>query len=144
MGLPSYIINFDELADLLEMQLEGEDKTRRAEQFDGEIKTKSFKADIPPLENRYIILDWKPTKDIKLTSVKFSQTAWKGEDSWDLYLRNEPMFIDIYTKELADRKHWEVIENIDSGDNIQLFLENRSGNHRQVWVDLEYIEMWGS
>lgn len=144
MSLPSYVINFNELADLLETQMEGKEEVRKAEVYLGETKTKSFKADIPPFQNRYVILDWQPERDIKLTAITFSQSAWKGEDSWDLYLKNEPIFVDVYTKELADKKHWEGVEEIAANEDVQMFLENRSGNHRHVWVDLEYIEMWGS
>lgn len=140
MGLPSYVINFDELADLLELELE-EATTRAWYGVAGESTTKSFYTEVPPMANKYRILSWEIKKDIKLTSVSYGQTAWKSEDSWTLMVDGDEIFSDIYTKELTDKKHWEIVEDVEKGSRIELVLNNRSGNHRGVWVQFEYIEM---
>lgn len=142
MALPSYVINFDELADMIELQLE-DNFSRPWKDLIGEMKVKSFYIEIPAIVNRYRVLRWTAEENIRLTSVAYGQTAWKAEDSWTLYIRGEPMFLNVSTKELAEKKHWEITENLVRGETIELILNNSSGNHRGIWVEFSYIEMLG-
>ena len=140
MSLISYIINLDELLLDLNDKLDG--KTYRSlRDIKGKQRIKGFAESIPALEGNFRVATLKFDKDTILTGATFSQSAWKGEDYWSLWVDDDMLFNEIYTKEIGDQKHWELIHIIKAGQTIKFLIHNISGNSRNVWVDLEWVEL---
>lgn len=81
-------------------------------------------------------------KDILITGTMFGQSAWKYEDNWDLEIEGGiQLFESVYTKELNEHKHFNVFYPVPANTPINMVLHNVSGNSRQVWFDIEYLEL---
>lgn len=140
MSLPSYIVNFDELEDLLKEALSNTVVKDIADLY-GVQKVKGFYKPIPAIKSEYKIVEFIPDESIIITGISYSQSAWKANDYWDLYIGDEKLFENVYTKELGEQKHWEVINPVNAGVPIKIILNNQSGNSRHVWVDIEYVKL---
>ena len=140
MSLISYIINLDELLLDLNDKLDG--KTYRSlRDIKGKQRIKGFAESIPALEGTFRIAEMTWDKNIILTGATFSQSAWKGEDYWSFWVDDDMLFDEIYTKEIGDQKHWELIHVVKAGETAKFLIHNISGNSRNVWVDLEWVEL---
>ena len=142
MGLPSYVVNFDEIFGLLEDALK-DVVVRGISDIKGTQKVRGFAESIPPLQGVFKVLEHTFSEDSVLTGITYSQSAWKGEDFWELWVGDDRVFETVYTKELGEQKHWEVVHPVEAGKTVRLLLNNESGNSRDVWVDLEYVELLG-
>ncbi|MCG8538749.1 MAG: hypothetical protein MJA82_02265 [Clostridia bacterium] len=142
MGLPSYIINWEELKELLEDAL-GDLVVRSIRDVKGVQRVWGSAQSVPALRGNYKILEWTLNKNIVITGITYSQSAWKGEDYWELWVDGDRLFETVYTKELGEQKHWEVLHPINEGQTIKVVLHNVSGNSRNVWVDVEYLDLLG-
>lgn len=142
MSLPSYIINWSELNDLLKEALEGL-VVRSIKDIKGVQKVLGFAESIPALQATFKVVDWTLDKNIVITGVTYSQSAWKGEDYWELWVDGDKLFETVYTKEVGDQKHWELVQPVNAGQTIKLVLSNVSGNSRDVWADIEYLDLLG-
>lgn len=140
MSLPSYIINFDELEELLKEALSNTVVKDIADLY-GVQKVKGFYTPVPAIRGEYNIVEFVPNESIIITGVSYSQSAWKSNDYWDLYIGNDKLFENVYTKEIGEQKHWEVINPVNAGEPIRIILNNQSGNSRHVWVDIEYVKL---
>ena len=140
MSLPSYIINWGELALELDKLLD-ENIYRSLRDVKGKQRIKGFAETIPALEGVYKIVEKTWETDILITAVTFLQSGWKGEDYWSLWVDDDRIFDEIYTKEIGEQKHWELFHTIKRGQTVKLLLHNISGNSRNCWVDLEWIEV---
>ncbi len=143
MGLPSYIINWEELKELLEDAL-GNLVVRSIRDVKGVQRVWGSAQSVPALRGNYKILEWTLNKNIVITGITYSQSAWKGEDYWELWVDGDRLFETVYTKELGEQKHWEVLHPINEGQTIKVVLHNVSGNSRNVWVDVEYLDLLGN
>ncbi len=143
MGLPSYIINWEELKELLEDAL-GNLVVRSIRDVKGVQRVWGSAQSVTALRGNYKILEWTLDKNIVITGITYSQSAWKGEDYWELWVDGDRLFETVYTKELGEQKHWEVLHPINEGQTIKIVLHNVSGNSRNVWVDVEYLDLLGN
>lgn len=103
-------------------------------------KIESKLLDIPPIiqENK---VDFKFDKDIYLTGLHFNQTGWKKEDTWDLFINKNKIIDHATIKEIGEHKYFNTYFKVSANTPIFFILNNKSGNSRQVMVDLEYIEI---
>lgn len=143
MSLPSYVINWDELVPLLEEAL-GDLVVRSIKDVEGVQRVKGFAQSIPALKGNFKVLEWTLERNIVITGLTYSQSGWKGEDYWELWVDDDRLFETVYTKELGDQKHWEVLHPVNAGQTIKLILHNVSGNSRDVWADIEYLDLLGN
>lgn len=137
MSLPSYIVNFPELEALIKELL----NQQQEDEISGIQRVKGFYKTIPAFEGRYLVADIVFEDSVVITGVTYSQSAWKSEDTWDLEIAEKKYFENIYTKEMGESKHYEITHIIPPQQKIQIFLNNESGNSRDVWVDIEYINI---
>ncbi len=140
MSLPSYVINFDELKDLLEDKFSNV-VVKDLSSLYGLQKIKGFHLGVPALQGRLRIVDFVVPDNIVITGITYSQSAWKPTDFWELIIDGEKIFDTIYTKEIATQKNWQIIQPVNQGTKIELILTNNSGNSRDVWVDIEFIKL---
>lgn len=140
MSLVSYVINFDELKDILEDKISNV-IVKDLSSLYGLQKVKGFHLGIPAIQGKYRVVDFEVPTNIVITGVTYSQSAWKPIDYWELRVDNEVLFETVYTKEIATHKNWKIIHPINQGSKIELLLYNESGNSRDVWVDIEYIDL---
>lgn len=128
------------MEDLLKDALEGF-VIRSIKDLNGTQKIQGFAQSIPAIEGKYQVVEWIAESNVVLTGITYSQSAWKSEDFWELWVDGDRLFETVYTKELGDQKHWEVIQPINKGQRVGIILHNNSGNSRDVWTDIEYIEL---
>lgn len=140
MSLISYVVNWEELKDMLD-DLTKNLTARGISDVAGIQRVRGFAESIPAMQARYRAVSWDLAHNIVITGVTVNQSSWKGEDYWELWVDNERLFETVYTKELGEQKHWEVVHPINQGQTIELILHNNSGNSRDVWVDIEYLEI---
>ena len=122
MGLISYVVNWDELKDLLGNLSEGL-TARGLSDVDGTQKVKGFAESIPAMQAQYKAVSWTLPYNIVITGVTVNQSSWKGEDYWELWVDDEKLFETVYTKELGEQKHWEVVYPIAEGQVIEVILQ---------------------
>jgi len=182
MGLPSYVINFDELSDLIKDYLENGIQvdignitfsTDDMERLLNEIKDKiqgvnyndliqalnalGIKLDglsgnlgisgtqkiygkmleVPAIAGEHVIEFTAPSNS-KLTGITYSQSSWRFEDSWDLVVGEEQLFIETRTKEYGEHKYFNVFYPVDGV--IKFIYNNNSGTSKVVWVDFNILE----
>lgn len=164
MSLPSYIINWEELLEILgdkfEIDINDIDlsdlENYLKDQFEtiidilkqilellkdkGVQKIHSISNHIPAVVAPYKF----PTtfdKDVLLTGVTYSQSAWKYQDSWDLEVGGKLLFEEVGTKEIGESKAMNVFYYVPAGKPINIIFHNDSGNSRLVWFDIEYIDL---
>lgn len=140
MSLPAYVINWDELKDILADKLSNivvKDVTT----LYGIHRVKGFYTKITAIKGSFIVAKFKKNANLVIRGVTFSQSGWKAEDYWELYIGDEKRFDSIFTKEVATQKDWQVIEPVNRDTEIKVVLYNNSGNSRDVWIDLEFVEI---
>lgn len=140
MSLPSYVVNWDELKDLLESAL-GDYVVKTLRDVEGAQRIRGFAESVPALNNSFVVAEWIAPVNCVFTGVAYSQSAWNAEDNWDLYVSGEKVFSNIHTKELGEHKTWDIVHPINNGDVVQIVLNNESGSSKNVWCDIEYIEL---
>lgn len=140
MSLPSYVVNWEELTDMLE-ELLSNVVVKDISSLYGVQKVKGFYTPIPAIQAEFKVVEFIPTEDIIITGITYSQSAYKGNDYWELWVGEDKLFENVYTKELGEQKHWEVINPVNAGTTIKVVLANNSGNSRHVWVDIEYVRL---
>lgn len=162
MSTPKYIINWEELLDILEGRFQvdindidlGDLENYLDEQI-GKIidllnqilellkdkgiqRVHSISYHVPA-----VIADYKlPTRfneDVLITGITYSQSAWKYQDSWSLEVSGNRLFDEVGTKEIGESKAMNVFYFVPAGTNIDIIFHNNSGNSRLVWFDIQYI-----
>lgn len=164
MSAPSYVINWEELLEILGDKLEiniadidlGDLESYLKEQFEvvidllkqilelmknkGIQRIHSISNHIPAVVAPYRFTTTFET-DVLVTGVTYSQSAWKYQDSWDLVVDGTVLFEEVGTKEIGESKQMNVFYYVSAGKEIDIILHNDSGNSRLVWFDLEYIDL---
>lgn len=137
MALPSYVINFDELADMLEGQIE-EKEVRRYPKDIGRPRSIKKERLIPPIKGRFKLFQYKPEDEIIITSIRINQTGWKAVDNWSLKAGKDYLVENVYTKELVDEKIFDI--GYRTKENIDFFYDNNSGNSKEITVEICYLD----
>lgn len=104
----------------------------------GEFRIDGSCLNIPAIINDYPIT-FTYDYDLYLIGVDFSLTGWKKEDTWSLMIDDKIAFDKVNTKEIGDRKYFQLPYLIKAGSLIKVILNNNSGNSRQMWSDLYYV-----
>ena len=150
----SYVVNFDELAALLNPNPDPITPIELQPIIDllkdlkdgllipgGIQQIKGLALHVPALTGDFII-PWVPSKDILITGVTYGQSAWKYQDYWDLEVHSViRLFESVYTKELNEYKDFKKFFPVPAGTSINCILHNISGNSRMVWVDIHYLSL---
>jgi hypothetical protein len=167
MGFPSYVTNWDELVNLLQngikiddMQIDTKDIEETLEKHFPDIieMLKQIVENTKPLEGiqkikGFIIqafnnrndyeIEWLVPEDILLTGITYSQSDFRCQDNWDLFIigdENEiQLFDSVYAKDFGQHKHFNVFFPIPKGKKIKLIMHNISNREKYVWVDIEYV-----
>ena len=105
----------------------------------GEFRIDGNYLNIPAVINDYTIT-FTYNYDLYLIGVDFSLTGWKKEDTWSLMIDDKIAFNKVNTKEIGDRKYFQLPYLIKAGSLIKVILNNNSGNSRQMWTDLYYVK----
>lgn len=105
----------------------------------GEFRIDGSYLNIPAIINNYPIT-FTYDYDLYLIGVDFSLTGWKKEDTWSLMIDDKIAFDKVNTKEIGDRKYFQLPYLIKAGSLIKIVLNNNSGNSRQMWSDLYYVK----
>jgi len=98
------------------------------------------KIDLPAIKQPYS-LTFVFTKDILISGISMSQTAWTTSDNWNLNVGSFPIFTNIYTKNRGEHKHFERYYPVPANTTITFVYNNDSATNKTVWVDFEYIEV---
>jgi hypothetical protein len=92
----------------------------------------------PQITSREFVFE----KDILLTGVTLSQSAWNNNDRWSLDIGGYNIFEDMYTKMRGEHKQLSKFYPIPAGTVILFNYDNTaSANSKWVWFDLEFIEL---
>ena len=143
MGLPSYVINWNELKTMLEEVLEYT-PTYGLKDVKGEQKVKGFTTQLPHgVTGEQIVLEWTVEKHMIMTYVAFSQNGWYNDEAWELYVDGVKQFHHLFTKEMGDKKDWNIIQPINKGQTIKIVFLNTSAKGRRVHVDIGYLDPKG-
>lgn len=159
MSLPTYVINFEELIEMLEMPDLSQISTSFPEllallreirdelgaqnrQYDGyRQRIKGFH--ISPSTNKHDI-EWVAEKDCALTGVAFSHSHVEGvDDYFSISVSNiasEVIFTTIYLKDSLQHKYFEKFFPIPAGSIVKITHYNPSLTQKHIWYDLEYLE----
>jgi hypothetical protein len=81
-------------------------------------------------------------KDVLITGVTMSQSAWNFNDRWSLDVGAFNMFDRIYTKLRGEHKQLSKYLPVPANTDIVFKYDNTSSaNSKYVWFDLEFIEV---
>lgn len=95
---------------------------------------------IPALQTDFEV-NYVFEKKSALTGVVYSQSAWKPEDSWSLYIDDELLFEQIPTKEVGQHKVFNYFCLVEAWQTVKVIHHNNSGNSKEIWVDIDYLEI---
>lgn len=137
----SYVVNWDELELMLEKAFGGmfiRDKSNLV----GTPKIVGRTANIPAMKSEFLVGSWTIAQPSIINGITYSQSGWKPEDYWELQINGETLFT-VYTKEQAERKSFQSIMPVNTGDTVMIIHHNISGNSKQCWADLELLQIGG-
>lgn len=159
MGIPKYVLNFDELAkqlgDGININIDGktddlEDLFKRY--FDELLELLrqflrlnyaqcciSLHSYIPALQFDYELIH-SFDENVFITGITYSQTGWKVTDCWSLYINDKLLFDEIFTKEVGEHKVFNAFYPVSAGETIKVVHHNNSGNSKQLWFDIDYFK----
>lgn len=164
MSVPKYIINWEELLDIIGDKFEVEindidlgDLEDYLYEHIGKIidllkqilellkdkgvqRIHSISNHIPAIVGPYKFTT-KFDEDVLITGITYSQSAWKYQDSWDLVVDGMVLFEKVGTKEIGESKQMNVFYFVPAGKEVDIIFHNDSGNSRIVWFDIEYIDL---
>lgn len=178
MGLPRYIINFDEFVDRLGNDISEyirehikdnikydnlnninellnilKDKlpykkyikiTKRIKKLNVKYESEQLITgkilDIPAIKNNYK-LQFKFKDCVSLTGLSLNCTGWKKEDTFDLTINKAKIIENCSLKEIGEHIYFNTYFRVNAQTPICFNFNNKSGNSRQIIVDLEYINM---
>jgi hypothetical protein len=81
-------------------------------------------------------------KDVLITGISMSQSAWNFNDRWSLDVGAFNMFDKIYTKLRGEHKQLSKFLPVPANTDIVFYYDNTSSaNSKYVWFDLEFIEV---
>ena len=162
MSVPKYIINWEELLEILgdkfEIDINDIDLGDLEDYLDQQLSRiiDLLKQILDLLKDRgvqrvnsisyhipAVLADYKlPTifdEDVLITGITYSQSAWKYQDSWSLEIGEKVLFDEVGTKEIGESKAMNVFYFVPAGKPVNIIFHNNSGNSRLVWFDIEYI-----
>lgn len=184
MSLPSYVVNFDELADAVKAYLENgvnvdigsivvptdqmedlltqiRDKMQGVNYTDlinaldalgvkldglsgnlgisGTQKIYGEMLQIPASTGAHTI-EFTVPKAGRITGITTSQSAWNFQDTWDLKVADDTLFIGVRTKEYGENKFFNVFYPVTAGQKIDFVFNNVSGSSKVLWVDFNILE----
>ena len=93
---------------------------------------------IPAVMNAFIISKIAD-RDMYLTGITFSQTAWKVDDTITLECGGNRIIDEIHTKELGQYKGFNTFIPVKEGEVVRILYNNASGNSKMFLCDLDYI-----
>lgn len=88
---------------------------------------------IPAIKKDYI-LDFYI--DGQVNGITYSQSGWRWEDTWDLYIDDNLICNQCRTKEIGEHKYFNGFIN---AHHVKFIYHNVSATSKIVWVDLEYL-----
>ena len=164
MSAPSYILNWEEflevIGDKLEINIDDIDLSDLEDYLKGQLDliVDLLRQILDLLKNKggqmvhsisnhipAVVAPYKFTtsfdKDVMITGVTYSQSAWKYQDSWDLVVDGTVLFEEVGTKEIGESKQMNVFYFVPAGKEVDIIFHNDSGNSRLVWFDIEYIDL---
>ena len=77
--------------------------------------------------------------DVEMLSVAIACSNYNVEDSWSLYVNNEIVTDEIYTKDLPEGIFLMAVWDIAKGTPIKLDFNNASGVEKKVWVTYQFL-----
>lgn len=139
MALPSYIINWEEMERLIT------DSMNKAyiptiNGFNYTTRVKGFKSFVHGLDNKNV-MDWHLEKDIIIVSITYSQSSYRDEDYWELWINGVRPMKNMQSREIGETIHWMDIKELKEGDRIRFNHINNSMTEKYIWVDIEYMEI---
>ena len=143
IGLPSYILNWEELGKMIQELLSSMSMKNIASML-GVPRIWGTAQSIPPIGGNYKIIEWTTDREIMLIGITYNQSAFNNEDYWEFWVDGDRQFETVYTREMGDQKHWEMVQKIPTGSVIKFILHNVSGTSKDVWVDLHYVDLEAS
>ncbi len=103
-------------------------------------KSQGVYKNIPALQTDFE-LNYTFEKKSALTGIVYSQSAWKAEDSWSLYIDDKILFDNIPTKEVGQHKTFDCPCLVEAWQTVKVIHHNNSGNSKEVWIDIDYFEL---
>ncbi|PJI07035.1 MULTISPECIES: hypothetical protein [Clostridium] len=107
--------------------------------YDGTQQIEGAVLNIPAIRNDYKV-DFTFDKDVFLTGLHLNETGWKKEDTYSLKIDKSEIIYNAFTKEIGEHKHFNTYYKVDADTPVSFIFHSKSGNSRQVLVDLEYIQ----
>lgn len=130
----------DLLPDTLYRKIKGNiDFLIRGNDINGSQKIDGKFIDVPPIIQE-VKETFKFNKDIYITGFHFNQTGWKKQDRYCLLVNKHNLIQDATIKEIGEHKLFNTFFMVNANTPIDFILKNHSGNSRQTFIDLEYIE----
>lgn len=159
MGLPKYILNLDEFSKLYEalsIDLKETDLGTLEKLLKDNLEAilellkiiagkkgygcMDMSRHIPAIVNKFVTAK-KFDRDILITGLTFSQSAWKEEDTLSLKAGDSLIIDEMHTKELGQEKRFYMAFPVEAGEEIKVIYNNKSGNSKMFFCDLDYIKL---
>lgn len=135
--LPSYWVNLEELAKIF-INIPNSSKLvdYGKQKIDGLIMNINHKEDEQ-------IITWKPKEDYTvLTGIEFFANDVRNigyANSFDMYIDDELYFENIYIKEIAEYKRFNVRKLLKSDNKIRFLFKNRDKMVDTIFFHIHYI-----
>lgn len=137
MTMPSYVINWEDLGDVLSME-EVQTLIGSLRDLGGGVSVQGAAQSIPAMYGEYVVLEWQAEEKTAIMGLSYAQSSYSSKDYWELWINGDRVFETVYVGELGCTKHWEVVHYIKPNDVVRVVHTNDSASSKDVWVDLEF------
>lgn len=137
MSLPKYIINFPELANMLN---EGEDYVPTSYIFDTRKQRSVGMRLVSNNDEMTVSSTWTPDEEIYIVGIRLAarEVNVGNGDKIDVLLNDELIFENVYFKKEADYKNFRVPQKVKKDEIVEVVLSSEV--ETEVWVDIDFVE----
>ena len=137
-GLPNYLINLDELGDIIGDALVGDLEDNELQ--NGIQRSKGFS--ITSKDYGVEVATWTVPYDMEITGLAFAQEDVRNmgyDDYINIYIDDELYFETIYLKEMQENKDFHSFIKVSKGSIIKIEYINDTGIEKEFNIDIEHI-----
>ena len=134
-SLPNYLINIDEMAQIISNGITSEKKETEYIQ-----RSKGFY--IKSAERGTVYIDWNIPYPIEVVGITFSQEEVRNmgyNDYINIYINDEIFVETMYLKEMAETKWFHSLIKLKEGDVIKVEYINDTDIEKEFKLDIEYL-----
>ena len=134
MALPKYVVNLDELVEALKNGFDSDSIYNLQQQ-----KVIGLSAEL--FSKGSVTTQYEFQQPAKIIYFNFGVNDCRNigyNDTIDVFINDDHVIMNMYIKEMYERKKFKVAYEVNQGDIIRIKVNNDSGKPKELWFDIVY------